>query len=45
MKYKPIVIVAGEPNSILIEIFLKIVKKKFKSPLILICSKKFLSNN
>ena len=41
MKYKPIVIVAGEPNSILIEIFLKIVKKKkFKSPLILICSKK-----
>ena len=43
MKYKPIVIVAGEPNSIFIEIFLKIIKKKkFRSPLILICSKKIL---
>ena len=41
MKYKPIILVAGEPNSIFIEIFLKIIKKKkFKSPLILICSKK-----
>ena len=41
MSYKPIIIVAGEPNSIFIEIFLKILKqKKFKSPIILICSKK-----
>jgi len=40
MNYKPIIIVAGEPNSIFIEIFLKIIKKKkFKSPIILICSK------
>ena len=28
MNYKPIIIVAGEPNSIFIEIFLKIIKKK-----------------
>ena len=41
MKFKPIVIVAGEPNSIFFEIFLKVFKKnKFKSPIILICSKK-----
>ena len=40
MKFKPIVIVAGEPNSIFFEIFLKAFKKnKFKSPIILICSK------
>ena len=44
MKYKPIVVVADEPNSIFLEIFIKIVKKnKFKSPIILICSKKILS--
>ncbi len=43
MKFKPIIIVAGEPNSIFIEIFLKIIqKKKFKSPIVLICSKKIL---
>jgi 4-hydroxythreonine-4-phosphate dehydrogenase len=42
MNYKPIIIVAGEPNSIFFEIFFKIVKKKFKSPIILICSKKLL---
>ena len=43
MKFKPIIIVAGEPNSIFIEIFLKIIKKyRFKSPIILICSKKIL---
>ena len=33
MSYKPIVIVAGEPNSVFIEIFLNIIKKKFKSQL------------
>ena len=39
MNYKPIIIVAGEPNSIFIEIFLKSLKyKKYKSPIILIAS-------
>ena len=42
MKSKPIVIIAGEPNSIFFEIFLKIIKKKFKCPIVLICSKKIL---
>ncbi len=38
-----ILIVAGEPNSIFLEIFFKILKfKKIKSPLILISSKKLL---
>ena len=30
MSYKPIVIVAGEPNSVFIEIFLNIIKKKIQ---------------
>ncbi len=38
MKYKPILIVAGEPNSIFLEIFFKSLKKKIKSPLILVAS-------
>ena len=39
MKNKPILIVAGEPNSVFSEIFLKIIsKKKFFSPIILIIS-------
>ena len=39
MKNKPILIVAGEPNSIFSEIFLKTIsKKKFISPIILIVS-------
>ena len=43
MKFKPIVLVAGEPNSIFFEIFLKIIKNyNFKSPLILVCSKNLL---
>ncbi len=43
MKYKPILIVAGEPNSIFLEIFFKALKKKkIKSPLILISSQKIL---
>ncbi len=43
MKYKPILIVAGEPNSIFLEIFFKTLKrKKIKSPLILISSEKIL---
>ena len=43
MNYKPIIIVAGEPNSIFFEIFLKTFKNNtFKSPIILIASKKIL---
>ena len=39
MTYKPIIIVAGEPNSIFFEIYLKAMSsKKFRSPLILIAS-------
>ena len=39
MNYKPIIIVAGEPNSIFFEIFFKALKtKKFKSPIILVGS-------
>ena len=37
-KFKPIIIVAGEPNSIFIEIFFKALKKKIKSPIILVAS-------
>ena len=41
MKVKPILIVAGEPNSIFLEIFFKTLKKKIiKSPIVLIISKK-----
>ena len=44
MNYKPILIVAGEPNSIFLEIFFKSIKiRKFKSPLILIASKKLIT--
>ena len=43
MNYKPILIVGGEPNSIFLEIFFKILKtKKVISPLILISSEKLL---
>lgn len=39
MNYKPILIVAGEPNSIFSEIFIKSLKRiKIKNPIILICS-------
>ena len=39
MNYKPIIIVAGEPNSIFFEIFFKALKtSKFKSPILLIAS-------
>jgi 4-hydroxythreonine-4-phosphate dehydrogenase len=44
MNYRPIIIVAGEPNSIFLEIFFKALKyKKYKSPIILICSLKILN--
>ena len=43
MNFKPIIIVAGEPNSIFFEIFIKIINKnKFKSPIILIASKEMI---
>ena len=43
MNYKPILIVHGEPNSIFLEIFFKSLKyKKFKNPLVLICSHEIL---
>ena len=43
MNFKPILIAHGEPNSVFLEIFFKSLKyKKFKSPLILICSQKIL---
>jgi len=44
MSSKPIIIVAGEPNSIFFEILFKVFKtKKIKTPLILIASYKILS--
>ncbi|MDC0585757.1 4-hydroxythreonine-4-phosphate dehydrogenase PdxA [Candidatus Pelagibacter sp.] len=43
MKNKPTIIVAGEPNSIFLEIFFKSIKlRKYKNPLVLICSLKLL---
>ena len=43
MKFKPILIVAGEPNSVFFEIFfISLKKSKIKSPLILIASEKLL---
>ena len=42
MNYKPIIIVAGEPNSIFFELFFKVIKKKIKSPIILIASKELI---
>jgi len=40
MKIKPILIIAGEPNSIFLEIFFKAIKKKnINNPIILIVSK------
>ena len=43
MSYKPIVIVAGEPNSIFFFFFFKsIIKNKFRCPLIIVGSRKLL---
>jgi len=43
MPYKPILLVAGEPNSVFLEIFFKSLKlKKYESPIILIASKNIL---
>ncbi len=44
MSFNPILIVSGEPNSVFIELFLKVfTNNKIKSPIILISSKKLLS--
>ena len=43
MNKQPIIIVAGEPNSVFLEIFFKSIKSnKFKHPLIIIASRKLL---
>ena len=42
MNFKPIIIIAGEPNSIFLEIFFKTLKKKIKRPIVLIASHKLL---
>ena len=43
MNYRPILIVAGEPNSVFLEIFHKSIShKRFKNPIILIGSNKLL---
>ena len=43
MNNKPILVVAGEPNSIFLEIFFKsIIKNKFKKPIVLIVSKNLI---
>ena len=43
MNKEPIIIVAGEPNSIFLEIFFKSLKNhKYRRPLIIIASKKLL---
>ena len=43
MKNNSILIVAGEPKSVFLEVFFKAIKdKKYKSPIILICNKKIL---
>ena len=45
MRNKPILIISGEPKSVFFEIFFKSLKKNtFKSPLILIASRKILSS-
>jgi 4-hydroxythreonine-4-phosphate dehydrogenase len=43
VNHKPIIIVAGEPNSVFFELFFKVIKKKIKSPIILIASKKLIT--
>ena len=41
MNFNPTIVVAGEPNSIFLEIFFKAIKyNKYKNPIILIASKK-----
>ena len=43
MNYSPILIVSGEPNSVFLELFFKILNQdRIKSPMILISSKKLI---
>ena len=43
--FKPIIIIAGDPESVFLEIFFKTLKtNRFKNPLILIVNKEILSN-
>ena len=42
MNNKPILVVAGEPYSVFLELFFKAKKKYFKKPIILIASKKLV---
>ena len=43
MKYKPILILTGEPNSVFSEILIKSINRvKIKKPIIVISSKKLL---
>tara|TARA_B110001450_G_scaffold202332_1_gene191544 strand:- start:1517 stop:2479 length:963 start_codon:yes stop_codon:yes gene_type:complete len=44
MKTKPIIIISGSIKSVFLEIFFKSLKKKYQSPLILICCKNYLYN-
>ena len=45
MKYKPIIIIHGEPKSIFLEIFFKTYKEKNKSPIILVSSLNLLKKS
>ena len=46
MKNNNILVVAGEPKSVFLEVFFKALKyKKYKSPIILICNKNILIKN
>ena len=42
-KFNPILVVAGEPNSVFFELFFKAIKKKIRSPIILIASKRLIT--
>lgn len=42
MKNNFIIVVAGEPKSIFLEVFFKALKNKYNRPIILICNKKIL---
>jgi 4-hydroxythreonine-4-phosphate dehydrogenase len=45
MNKDPIILVAGEPNSIFLELFFKCIKKKkYKNPILIIVSKKLLTS-
>ena len=45
MKYKPIIIIPGNLDSVFFEIFFKSLKKKIKSPIILITNLNLLRSN